>query len=79
MLCIAGFVREQDVELNPKLLFMRVKCVIIDRAEMAKMEFEFIKHPRALFEKGSMYTNVKKCISKHTAKACYFCSLGTSL
>ena len=48
-------VRGQEVELNPALLFMRVTCVITDRAEMANnLEFEFSKQAPALFEKCMM-------------------------
>jgi len=60
----AVIVRGQEVDLNPTLLFMRVTCVITDRAEMAKyLEFEFSKQPPALFEKGMMRKNVKSVLA----------------
>jgi len=64
MSCNAGVVRGQEVELNPTLLFMRVTCVVTDRAEMAKnLEFEFSKQPTTLFEKGIMRKNVKSVLA----------------
>lgn len=57
-------VRDQEVEVDPTLLFMRVTCVIKQPSDMEDhLRHEFSKQPPALFDKGLMRKNTKSVLA----------------
>ncbi|MES9880176.1 MAG: hypothetical protein ABW185_04765 [Sedimenticola sp.] len=57
-------VRDEEVEVDPTLLFMRVTCVIKQPSDMEyHLKHEFSKQPPALFDKGLMRKNTKSVLA----------------
>lgn len=56
----SAIVRGHQVEIDPISLFIRVTCVIGNRADMKDhLKHEFSKHPPSLFDNGVMRKNIK--------------------
>ena len=62
----AATVHDQDVEVDPTLLFMWVTCVIRKPSDLqSHLKHEFSKQPHALFQQGVIRKNTKGLLAKH--------------